>query len=435
MKYLLFLLCAITAWPAQKLTLEEAQQLALKQNRSLKLARFKVEENHAKVRGARADYYPKVLTDANYLYFNQKLGAKVNAGELGLGFLPLPLPSVPIPINLLKQNLLFGGATAVQPLTQLLKVKQGVAVAANEEEIARAQARKGEDEVAYAVEQLYYGVLISRRQKSAAELKVAAAEEQLRDAQNAVETGNALAVAAIGRRAALLEAKQSLLALENQISDYSEALGNLIGIPIRTELELVEPQRPAVTIASADDAVQRAIQESPEVREAEQLVLKARAGVKAAQTDYIPDVTLFGQYFYQTGIPTMPSNFGAAGGRMSYTVFEFGKRREQSKERRLLLEQAEENLLRVKEKIEVDARKSYRGVDRGLQMIGVAREAAELRIESERLNRDQFELGLALKSAYVESQAARAFAEADLFRAEAGWRLAYADLKRVIGAR
>ena len=438
MRYRAILVTAMACTPAlvaQRLTLGEAQHLAIERNRSLKLARLKVEENEHKRLGARSDYFPKVLADTNYLYFSEKLGTSLNAGDIGLGILPPPLPSIPIPINLVKQNLLFGGATVAQPVTQLWRVRQGLKAAASEEEISRAQLAKGQREVAYAVEQLYYGVLVSARQKNAAELKITAAEEQLKDARNAVDKGTALAVAAIGRRAAVLEARQSLLMIENQMSDYREAFNSLLGLPVATQLELVEPPRPAPVISSADEAVQIAIRESPEAQEAARMVEKAHAGVTAARAEYIPDVTIIGQYFYQTGIPTLPGSFAAIGGRASYTLFDFGKRRELVKQRRSQLEQAEENLRRVREELEVAARKGYRNLEQSLAMIGTAREAEQLRVEGERLNLDQFELGLALKSAYLESQAARASAEADLLRAEVGWRLAYAELKRLIGRK
>lgn len=104
------------------------------------------------------------------------------------------------------------------------------------------------------------------------------------------------------------------------------------------------------------------------------------------------------------------------------------------RERETLRAQADENLRRVQDGVEQRVRKGYRNVERALQMVDVARESLELRRESERLTK-QFELGLALKSAYAESQAAAASSDADVFRAEAGWRLAVAELKKEIALR
>jgi outer membrane protein TolC len=417
------------------LTLEEAQQLALQNNRALKLARLKVDEAGHRRAGARSDYFPKLLGTANYLYFSERLGTTLTAGDLGLGMLPPPFPSIPIPIDLVKQNMFLGGATIAQPITQLYKVQQGVKVASSEQEIAKAQSAGREDEIHYAVEQLYYGLLIAQRQRTAAEAKVGAAEELFKDAQNAVDTGNALPVTSIGRHAGLLEARQSLLAARDLVSDYSEALNVLIGLPATTELSLTEPERPAFNLASAEEAVHAALEHSPEVQEARETVEKARAAKRAAQADYIPDVTAMVQYFHQAGVPTLPNDFGAVGGSLTYTLFDFGKRRELVRERGTLAAEAEENLTRIEENVEQNIRKSYRNVQRSLEMVTVAREAVELRKESERLTRDQVEFGLALKSALLDAQASHASAESDLLRAEAGWRLAWAELRKQAGLR
>lgn len=436
MRFLLALSIATLSLPleaARPLTLEEAQQLAAQNNRGLKLARLKVEEAAHKLAGARADYFPKALANANYLYFNEKLGTTITAGDLGLGFLPPPFPSIPVPINLVKQNLFLGGATIAQPLTQLVKVRQGVNAAASDEEIARAQSATGRHEVRYAVEQLYYAVLIAQRQRSAAAAKVPAAEELLQDARNAVETGNALAVASIGRRAALLEAKQNLQAAADLEADYTEALNVVIGLPPTTELSLTEPERPQFPLLTPGEAVRQALEHSPEAAEARARIDKARAGVRAAQADYIPEITAVAQYFHQAGVPTLPGNFGAVGASATYTAFDAGKRRDLVRERKALLAQAEENFKRVEDELDQQVRKSLRNMDRSLQMVNVAREVIALRSESERLAKDQYELGTGLKSAYTESQAARQAAEVDLLRAEAGWRLALAELRKQLG--
>ena len=420
---------------ARPLTLEEAQQLAAKNNRNLQLARLKVQEAMHKRAGARADYFPKAAASATDLYFSRKLGTTVTAGELGLGFLPPPFPSIPVPINLVKQDLFLGGITVGQPLTQLVKIQQEVRAATSGQEIAAARSTASEDEVRYAVEQFYYALLVLQRQRQAAESKLTAAEQLLADAQNAVETGNALKVASIGRRAGLLEARQNLLAARDLEADYSEALNLSIGLPATTDLAPAEPPRPEFQLSSADEAVRAALERSPEVREARASVDQARAGVRAARADYIPEVTALVQYFHQAGVPTLPDDFGAVGGTLTYTLFDFGKRRELVRERETLRAQADENLRRVQDGVEQRVRKSYRNVERALQMVDVARESLELRRESERLTKDQFELGLALKSAYAESQAAAASSDADMFRAEAGWRLAVADLKKEIALR
>jgi hypothetical protein len=55
-------------------------------------------------------------------------------------------------------------------------------------------------------------------------------------------------------------------------------------------------------------------------------VRKARAGVAAAKTAYIPDVTGFARQSYQDGVPFLVRNFGTFGLILNWEAFAFGKR-------------------------------------------------------------------------------------------------------------
>jgi outer membrane protein TolC len=65
------ILAALTAGPtlsaaqARKLSLAEAVRLAVAQNRQLKIARLKVQENEEKKAGERSAYFPAITTRAN----------------------------------------------------------------------------------------------------------------------------------------------------------------------------------------------------------------------------------------------------------------------------------------------------------------------------------------------------------------------------------
>jgi outer membrane protein TolC len=65
------------------------------------------------------------------------------------------------------------------------------------------------------------------------------------------------------------------------------------------------------------------------------MLRKARAGVAAARTAYIPDVTAFARHSYQDGVPFLVRNFGTFGVSLSYDVFDFGKRRAAVREREI----------------------------------------------------------------------------------------------------
>ena len=176
-----------------------------------------------------------------------------------------------------------------------------------------------------------------------------------------------------------------------------------------------------------------ALAESTEVRAAQQTVEKARSGVTAARTDYIPELSLFAEHIYQNGVPLLTRNNGILGLKMTWNIFDFGKRGDVVDERKALLGQAEENLRRLRNRVLVDVEKGYRKVERSRRMMKVAAEALVLRREAERLSSDQLETGVVVLAAHKENAAALAKAEADALAAQLGFQLAQAELERTMG--
>lgn len=429
----LLLFAVPSAAQPRRLTLDEAQALAQQQNPALKIARLRVEEAQHKRDGARSDYYPQVRNESVYMYFGKVQGIEFPRGALGVYPGTGPIPGAPVFFPLSLNNTFLSQTVVGQPLTQLLKVRAGVGAAEADRRISEEQSRKTSDEIAYAVTQVYYGLLISQKQRAAADAKVRAAEEQLSDAQKAVDAGNVLPVAALGRRAQVLEARQARLTAGMAIADLTQTLNDLTGLPLQTELELVEPPPPSPAWSTPAEAVQSAMARSVEIQEALQTVEKAKRGVTAAKSDYLPEVTLMLQYIYQYGLPLLPSSTWAGGAKMSWQLLEAGKRKQAILERQTQLKQAEENVRRLRSRVQVDVEKTWRRMDRSRQLVEVAGEALALRREALRLNTDQVEAGVATKTAVEDARAAAAAAESDLLQAEAGWRLAYAELVKLVG--
>lgn len=426
-------LTALEAAPARRLTLEETVDLALKQNSLLKLARLKARENRAKTVTARSNYFPQLSTEANYWQVLEKQGVTIPTGVLGV-FPDLgPLPQSPIRVEQGGISLLFTTSTLGQPLTQLIKIRQGHRIAGLDTAIAEADVKRAETEVALRAQEAYFGLLIAQAERRAAQLQVAFAQERMREAREAVETGKALAAVSIGARAGWLEARHALLSVDNRISDINLELCDLVGLPLETVIEPVAPALDVIEAPAIEELVKTAVASSAEARSARFQVEKARRGVVAARADYIPEIGAFGQHVWQSGVPLLARNNGIVGLKMSWNVVDWGKRRGVVDERRALLDQAEENLRRVKNRLQVDVEKAYRKLERSREMTAVAREALELRRESARLAADQLDVGVVTASKAREAEAALAKAEADLLAAGLGARLARAELDRAAG--
>ena len=94
-----FLLSVTSVRPdeVKRLTLAEAVHLALVQNRTLKIARFKVKENEERKAGARSAYFPTLTNQSNVLHISELQNIVIPPGSLGTAAgAPIPPQSIEI---------------------------------------------------------------------------------------------------------------------------------------------------------------------------------------------------------------------------------------------------------------------------------------------------------------------------------------------------
>ena len=299
---------------------------------------------------------------------------------------------------------------------------------------AKVQVNQAENEVVLKVRQLYYGILIAQLKQLAADEEVAASQVKTQESTDAVERGRALEVVALESRASLLDARQAALTQKLQIHDLMVTLDDLLGLPLNTELQLeADTTTASLSIPSRQESLHIAREHSPEIRAAEQAVVKAKAGLAAAKDAYIPDVTGLARYSYQSGIPFLVHNFGTFGFTFSYDLFDGGQREAEIRDSRILLSEAELNLVKVEDGVAVQVETAYDRVEQLQDLVGVAEEALKVRTEAARLADRQFEQSAALASARAEAHAKEISARASSLEADLGLLLAQGELMRAIG--
>ncbi len=414
------------------LTLTGAVHLALSQNRALKIARLKVNEKERRKAGEHSAYFPGITNESNALRITELQFVEIPVGGFGnVAGIPIPAQGITLPQGRL--TFYSSGTQLSQPLTQLIRIRQANRIAAAEVAISREDLKKAENQVALDVHNLYFGILIARLQKQAAEQQSAYAGEHLRESEEDILKGAALKVAAIQGQANLLESQQAVLTAELQLTDLTTELNDLLGLPLDTRLEL-DPAVPAsFDQRTRDEYVQAAWAAHPEILAAEQAVRKAQAGVIGAKSAYIPDTTAYARHSYQVGVPFLVRNFGTFGFHLTWEVFDWGKRAATVLEREAQLAQAEENLRRLKEQVAVGIELSYNKVRQTRNLVQVANQVVKYRQEGERLAGNQLTQGVSLISDRRQATAAAYKAQADFLQASLGYLLAWAELEQAVG--
>jgi outer membrane protein TolC len=415
------------------ITLQEAVQLALKHNHSVRIANFQVEEKEHAKDVAKSGYYPTIKNDSRLFEVTDTQFIEIPKGSLGtVGGTPIPETS-----DILNQGgrtFIISGTTLAEPLTQLFtRVKPENDIARADLNATRANSQETENEVALKVHELYYRVLIAQLQRNATAAKIKAAQELQNERVQEVKYGSTLDENLVESRAQSLQAKQELLTTELQLSDLTLQLDDLIGLPLTTELALDASVPVVQDTCEREECIKTALKSHPEIIAAREEVQKATAGAKLSKADYVPDVSAFAQYSYQDNVPFLARNFGSFGVQFEYDIFDGGRRRAAVRESNSVLAQAKENLERVTDDVRLRVQVAYNKLHRTQEMVSVSQELLALRTESSRVTAQQLQQGEALSSQADSAVAQQLDAQTQLLESQLDYVQARDQLNQAMG--
>ena len=418
---------------SRRITVQEAVQLALQHNHNIRIADYMVEEKQHAKEVAKSSYFPSIRNDSTFAHVTDTQLIQIAAGSLGVAG-GTPIPPVNSIINQGGRNLTTSGTQITQPLTTLLKIKPANDMARAELKASREKAQVTQNDVALAVHQLYYRVLIAEAHRSATEARIKASQDLQSERVQQVKLGSALEQELIESRAQFLQAKQELLSTELQLSDLKLKLNDLMGLPLTTALDLDPAVAEFQEACRREECVAAAKASHPEISAAHYEVEKAEAAVRLAKVDIrVPDVEAFARYSYQNDVPFLARNFGTFGVHLGYDIFDAGRKRALLRERQAQLSRAKENLARVTDEVELAVQTAYNQLDRTQQMQKVSEELLATRTESSRVLQQQLAHGAALSSQADLAVAQEFDAKTVLLQSQLDYTQAHDELIHAIG--
>jgi outer membrane protein TolC len=422
----------------KSINLENAVNLALQNNHLLNIRKLQVEEKQQKVNEDRVRYLPVIGIGGSYQYNTNLPELVIEQGRFGVlpfGGVNIPLPAIDERFELGQHNVYNAGVTFYQPVTQIGKINAGVNYSKTEMQIAETEEKRATLQVKQAVEKLYFGLLIIRKQIEEAEMKGSLAKIKLHDAESALAAGKTTESSIYGLSASAADEEQNLLKLRIQYDDYASDLIQLTGLDPAIKLvpEPVAQENLAENIASIDTSLSIAVSGNNDLRIAALNKNKADYSIRAGKYSYLPDVGILGGYTYQEGTDIYPKNNTYIGASLKWNLNDAFANRMVLKQRTFLKQQAEENFLNTKEQVNRDIARSYRRLKQSEELIKVAGKVVEFRKEDLKIQNDRRKSGLNLESDLLAAKAALAKAEADLYAAQLNYRIALSELKILTG--
>lgn len=400
---------------------------------ALRLKQYSIDQKSAAIDEAKIKKYPTVVVNSAYQY-------NVNVGQLEipkgtLGQLPLApnneilLPNSDLNFPLGTNHTFNAGIAVYQPLTQLGKIQSGIELAKLEQKIAGVEKDQVRIQLNAAVEQLYYGILVSRKRQEEANKKIEVAKLQLYDVEGAQISGKSIEVNSVGLKANIANEEQKLLQLKFEEQDYIAELMNLTGVDV-SNLSLAEPVMENTPL-QYEILQQQANLNNIDIQISKLRMDKAAIGVKVAQQSNLPDIGLLAGYTYQLGSAIFPKNNPFIGASLKWNIQDLLSNRSVLQQRKIQAEQAAENSKYIQEQTSVAIQKAYRKWQQAKSLIEVAQKAVGYRKEALKIEEDKKIAGMNTPIQILNAEALLAKAEADLYAAYLNERITLVELNKL----
>jgi outer membrane protein TolC len=418
---------------ASTLTLDDAIQLAMKGNRTLKVAELEVAKSKEVFASARTQRLPAISTYALASQLLTPIDFRFSQGAFGTypGIGPIPAHDTDIRTPL--RPVFHIEAEAVQPISQLYKIHLGLLSQAIAVAVTREQFRAQRQLLADSVKQAYYAALQSESALQAANSSLQEFQELDRIVAQRVSQESALKSDSLDVKAKLANQRYKLAQLNHRLSSQKEYLNNLLGRDIRTEFQTqpVPPLAPLET--SLTDAQQTALAHRPEIKVAELTTQQADYARRVARAEYLPDVGFAVRDISSFNVNLLPTNIAMAGFELKWEPWDWGRRRHDVNVKKLTLEQSQQQLQETQNKVLLEVNDNFRKLQEDRLMLEACEVAREAAHEKLRVVNNQYAQNAVLISGVLQQTANVASAEDNYQQALLAFWTAKADFEKSLG--
>lgn len=278
------------------LTLEECRQLAIQNNKELRITREKVNIAGQERNAARTKYFPEVSAMGAYMW-NQKdinLFDFSQLGEIG-AVIPQSIKDV---VHLDIQNIWLGNISLVQPVFMGGKIISYNQITQYAKELAESMNDLQLQDIIYQTDETYWQVISLVNKKTLADAYVDLLHKMDRDVREMIREGVATEAEGLSVRVKLNEAEMTQTKVDNGLALSRMLLAQICGLPLEEPITLSDesiedfPVTQATTAADVNEAfLNRAELKSLDL--ATQIYKKKEAIVLA---DQLPNVALMANY-------------------------------------------------------------------------------------------------------------------------------------------
>lgn len=453
---------------SERLTLRQAQEIALRENPSLAAVGLRVDQARQRIIQARSAYFPQASLDytasrtelpdntVDALRTQAWLNIGPNAARSSaflFGGAPSPLSVGSTTTYTLAQGIrtALNVPTEVETFEASLQLSYLVFDGFAREYTLRA-AKLGEQEteaaqrdaqrlLLYGVAQSYFAILLAKENIAISHADAAFNERLLKEARVSQEAGVTSLSDVLNFEVRMRAAESNLIAAEAGLENARIALASLLGmegasLPEGVDVEaLPEESAEDLELPEPDTVIEAALENRPDLERARYGVGRNKAFVGQARASFLPRVAAFAAR--SASLPEHDfegDDFSSTVGiNASVDLFTGGRHWSQLKEAKLAKKQAERELDQVELDAIAEVRQAWVSLGKAQQQLVLQRTTAELVQRNRDLVEKEFDAGQAALVRLNEAQRDLVAATSRLALARVGLFLARQELHAATG--
>ena len=470
----------------QNLTIDEAMDIALKNNHRRFVSKASIDIAESQHKQALSSYWPQLKLevtgtrmdeDPNFIFpasqislgaraiplaeavanaqlakigitpdavgqeaYNAALAQATNQALQGISTLPIPAQD----IKLMDRDTLFTSLNLVYPLYTGGKRSALVKQAKLGVEVAKEGLRRTDLQVIRDVKQMYYGSILTMNLHKLGQETLERFEVTLELTEKLYQSGSGrVKKTDYLRTQVVVSSIRSMLELLKSNREISKsALVNTMGMDWKTQIDLAENEIPFLPYESdLDKIVTEAYQFNPELAQITYGLDASEAKIKEAKAGYLPVFVMFGNVNHienslDSGMMTSTNrNSWAVGIRMELPIFNGFRTKNEVAEARARLEKMKEEKILLQEGIALQLKDAFLQVARAQGQVGATKDALDAARENRELNIRAYQEELVETKDVIEAQLIEFFINGQYLKALYDNQVNQANLEFILGKR
>jgi len=408
------------------LSLRDALKIAAQNNVTLKQMQADADSASAAARAAKAQTKPSLSTTTY-----GTVGDSSNILTSSPGVMPQNIFAV-APHGFADQDLML-----MVPLLTGGKLGSASAAAQKQGEAALLSVQASRLTVTETVTEDYANAALQQTLVGVAQARVTAEDEQVRVTQERVDTGRSAAVDLLREQAEQADARQALLAAQNNAALAFVNLKTVMGVSQGSDFTLSNTLdalmgTASLAPASLQETLRQAERHRPELTSAQKQVEAAQAGLHNAQGTYAPQIY---------GVAMSDAMTGQRVGRTGYTVgltaslplYDGGQRRADVDEARARLDRVRADALQVRQTVDQQVAIAWLMLQTATAQVQAADGGVAAAQESYNLENLRYKAGKSIIAERLDALSALTRAQGTVAQAKAGLVIAHAQFQAALG--